>query len=321
MAHRDGHQVTAGVGVGVQDHQGATPHPQDPVVDRWRTAGRRCGRTRSARGRRLRRRATRRPAYRTTAPTTYALRQPAHRRSRVTAAPHAAVGVVDRLGQGPIGDLVEQGDREVGQRHPAVGAVAPPPVHAHGAGGHVVVAHHQDVRDLEQLGPTDAGAEGLGGRIHLDPDPPGAEPVGDLVDIGLVVVAHPEDPDLLGSQPCRKRPGVVLDQDGEEPLDRAEQGPVEHDRPVPGVVGPHVLQAETLRMVEVALDGAELPGPADGVTHVDVDLRAVEGGVALLDLVGQAVASRGRAGVPRWPPPRCRRSPRTCPGPWSTGWR
>ena len=112
----------------------------------------------------------------------------------------------------------------------------------------------------------------------------------DLVGVVLVVVPDAEDADLLGGQPRRQRSGEVLDQDGEEPLDRAEQGAVEHDRSVAGVVRADVLELEPLGMVEVALDRAQLPGPADGVAHIDVDLRAVEGGVALLDLVGQAVA-------------------------------
>ena len=64
---------------------------------------------------------------------------------------------------------------------------------------------------------------------------------------------------------------------------------MQHDRPVAGVVGADVLQLEPLGMVEVVLDRAQLPRATDGVAHVDVDLRAVERGVALLDLVRQAV--------------------------------
>ena len=40
---------------------------------------------------------------------------------------------------------------------------------------------------------------------------------------------------------------------------------------------------------QVELDGGDLPVPAERVLDVDVDLRAVEGAVALFDLVGQAV--------------------------------
>ena len=68
-----------------------------------------------------------------------------------------------------------------------------------------------------------------------------------------------------GDSQVGKCPGVVLEQDGEEPLDRSEQGPVDHDRPVPGVVGPDVLDPETLGRLEVELDGGHLVGPPDGV--------------------------------------------------------
>jgi len=66
----------------------------------------------------------------------------------------------------------------------------------------------------------------------------------------------------------------VLDQDGEKPFYRAEKCPVHHVRLVPAIVGPDVLHVETLRELEVDLDGRDLPAPADGVAHVHVDLGA-----------------------------------------------
>src|SRR5699024_9609182 len=50
---------------------------------------------------------------------------------------------------------------------------------------------------------------------------------------------------------------------------------------------------EALGHLEVYLDGTALPGTADAVMQVEVDLRAIEGTVALVDLVGtiQAVQS------------------------------
>ena len=86
----------------------------------------------------------------------------------------------------------------------------------------------------------------------------------------------------------------MLEEHAEEALDGAEQGPVQHDRAVPGVVGADVLEVEALRVVEVALDRRQLPRPADGVAHVDVDLRAVEGGVTLLQRVLEPVAHERR---------------------------
>ena len=72
----------------------------------------------------------------------------------------------------------------------------------------------------------------------------------------------------------------MLEEDGEEALDRSEQGPVDHDRTVPGVVLADVLHLEALRHLEVDLDRGDLPGPPDGVADLHGDLRAVEGAAA-----------------------------------------
>ena len=45
-----------------------------------------------------------------------------------------------------------------------------------------------------------------------------------------MVVADRQHPHLHRRQPGGERAGVVLEQHAEEPLDRAEQGPVDHDR-------------------------------------------------------------------------------------------
>ena len=129
----------------------------------------------------------------------------------------------------------------------------------------------------------DPGPEGLVGRVDADPGPDGAEPVGHLVGVVLVVVLHAEHPHLLGGQPGGQGAGIVLEQDGEEPLHRTEQGPVDHDRPVPAVVGPDVLHLEALRELEVQLDGGHLVGPADGVLGLHGDLRPVEGAATLVE--------------------------------------
>ena len=90
-------------------------------------------------------------------------------------------------------------------------------------------------------------------------------------------------------EPGRERARVVLQQDGEEPLDGAEQRTVDHDRALLAAVGRRVLQVETLRQVEVELHRGHLPGAADGVLGLDGDLRAVEGGAARVGDQGQAL--------------------------------
>ena len=65
---------------------------------------------------------------------------------------------------------------------------------------------------------------------------------------------------------------------------------MDHRRPVLGVVGAGVRELELLGHVVVELDGAQLPRAADRVGHVEVDLRAVERAVALVQLVLEPAA-------------------------------
>ena len=63
---------------------------------------------------------------------------------------------------------------------------------------------------------------------------------------------------------------------------------MDHDGAVLLVVRAHVLQLKALGELGVELDGAALPGAAQGVGQVEVQLGAVEGTVALVDHVGLA---------------------------------
>ena len=85
----------------------------------------------------------------------------------------------------------------------------------------------------------------------------------------------------------------MLDEDAEEALDGAEDGAVQHPGGLLGVVLGAVGQPEAHGHVEVDLHRGALPSAPDGVLHLDVDLRAVEGTVALVDLVGQPAAGAG----------------------------
>ena len=114
-------------------------------------------------------------------------------------------------------------------------------------------------------------------------------------------------------QPDRELAGVVLDEHADEALEGAHQRAVDHHRAVLGVVGARVGEVEALGHHVVELDGAELPRAADRVGHVQVDLRPVEGAVALVDLVLEpAVVERLLQRAPRRGPtcPRCRSASR-----------
>ena len=109
-----------------------------------------------------------------------------------------------------------------------------------------------------------------------------------------VAVGDRQHGGLHRRQPERELARVVLDQDPDEALERAQQRAVDHHRPVLGVVGARVGELEALGHVVVELHGAELPRAADRVGHVQVDLRAVEGAVALVEVVLEAAAARAR---------------------------
>ena len=76
------------------------------------------------------------------------------------------------------------------------------------------------------------------------------------------LVAHREDDRLLRRDPHREVPAAVLEVDAEEALDRAEDGAVEHDRPVVLAVLADVRELEALGQVRVVLERAELPARA-----------------------------------------------------------
>ena len=105
---------------------------------------------------------------------------------------------------------------------------------------------------------------------------------------GLLLVGNRQHPHLLRREPQRERAGEVLDQDRDEPFERAIHRAMDDHRPMLVVVLADVAQVETLRGGVVELNRAELPGAADRIGDVEVDLRTVEGAVARLELVRES---------------------------------
>ena len=64
----------------------------------------------------------------------------------------------------------------------------------------------------------------------------------DLLRIVKVTVSDRQDDDLYGGQPEWEGACEVLDQDGDEPLEAAEDRPVDDDGPMLGIVGARVCQ-------------------------------------------------------------------------------
>ena len=77
----------------------------------------------------------------------------------------------------------------------------------------------------------------------------------------------------------------MLDQNAQEALDGAEAHAMQHDRALLGAIGIDVFQIEVLRHLEIELARATLPGASERILQVEVDLRAVEGTIALVELV------------------------------------
>ena len=100
----------------------------------------------------------------------------------------------------------------------------------------VAAPDHRDVRHLAQLGVADARLHALARLVvHLRAQPGGTHAVaqgGDVLDDLGRVVLDGDDLALHGGEPQREVAGVVLGEDADEPLQRAQQGAVDHDRRV-----------------------------------------------------------------------------------------
>ena len=101
--------------------------------------------------------------------------------------------------------------------------------------------------------------------VDVDPEAASGELGVNLVGELELAVGHRDDADLERGEPHREGPSVVLDENGDEALERAVDRPVEHHGPVLLVVLAHVGEVEALGGVVVELDGAELPLAPDGV--------------------------------------------------------
>jgi len=100
--------------------------------------------------------------------------------------------------------------------------------------------------------------------------------------------AHVDDDHLNRSKPYGKTSAVVFNENADEALKRSEEGPVYHDRTMLFAVRPDVIHVESLRQVEINLDGAALPFPADSVFYLDVYFRSVEDALARINGIGDA---------------------------------
>ena len=101
----------------------------------------------------------------------------------------------------------------------------------------------------------------------------------------------------------------MLDQNSDKALHRAEDRPVQHDRGMARAILADIDGAEPPRHVEIELDRAALPLPAERIAEVEFELRPVERALARVESIGEPgrprppLSGRARRG-PR--PRRCR---------------
>src|SRR5207237_2302313 len=81
--------------------------------------------------------------------------------------------------------------------------------------------------------------------------------------------------------------GVMLDQNADEALHRAEDRPVQHNRCMSAAILTNIDRAEPPRHVEVELHGTALPLSADRVTQVEFALWPIECALAGVDRISE----------------------------------
>src|SRR5439155_9870869 len=102
--------------------------------------------------------------------------------------------------------------------------------------------------------------------------PGGAQFAGDLLGIRRRLVGDRGDNRLDRGEPEWEISGVMLDQNADEALHRAEDRPVQHNRCMSAAILTNIDRAEPPRHVEVELHGTALPLSAERVTQVEFEL-------------------------------------------------
>src|SRR3989337_2622301 len=165
-----------------------------------------------------------------------------------------------------------------------------PPARRHLAVRDFPVADHDRVRNFVQLGSADLVPEFLVAEIPFGPVPRGAEGGDHLPTVFGMTVRDGENVDLDGRKPEGEGARLTLDENAEEPLQRPQERPVDHDGAVLRPVVTDERHVETVRVVEIDLDRRTLPGTAQNILDLDVDFRAVENALPGVYLVGQTFA-------------------------------
>src|ERR671919_993656 len=199
-------------------------------------------------------------------------------------AAHGEVGRAgDDLGREVADDPVEREGASV---------LAAARAQAHGALLGLAAADDEHVGHLAHLRVADLVAELLVAVVQLGAHPGGSQALVDRPRIAEELLGDRQHAGLHGRQPGREGAGVVLGQNADEALERAQNGAMDHHRALGLAVGVDVLELEPLGLLEVDLDRRVLPAASQRVLDVHVDLGTIERAVAGVQLEGQAIGAQ-----------------------------
>ena len=136
-----------------------------------------------------------------------------------------------------------------------------------------------------ELGFTNFFIQTFGPVVNFNPQVGFFELGFNCLGMGYQIIVDRQNDGLNRCQPQRELAGEMLDQNAQKALNGAENGAVNHDRPVPFIVLADKGQVEALRQGHIQLDGAALPGPAQGVFDMQIDFRAVKSAVAFIERI------------------------------------
>ena len=102
-----------------------------------------------------------------------------------------------------------------------------------------------------------------------------------------MLIRNRQDLDLNRCKPYRESTCIVLDQDADEALDAAIDNTMDHDRTMLLSILTDISQIEFLRHEHIELDRTALPGTANGISEVEIDLRTIESTIAFIDHILQ----------------------------------
>ena len=163
-----------------------------------------------------------------------------------------------------------------------------PETHAHSPLFSLVLAHNQNVRGLMLFRKHfDFRAHIVRRKIGVRADVGREKSVVHLPRIIIEIVGDRNDRRLLESEPCRKSPGKILNQDAQKSLEASKNRPMKHDRMMLLIIRPDVGRIEPLRarQLKIGLNRAALPFPAKTVIKLEFKFRPVERPLARLNLI------------------------------------